>query len=388
MNIIKSKYYYERKIPDDYFESIIVSEALLTKKDLRTKYMDIFADNIDHISKKQLKSVTSSGTTGEPITVYWSPVDLVKSNIELWRLRNQYYNITPLCKQISFDTGNMTLGSEIRMVDKYHMLINKFFVSEENMEQIYNAFVEYDPEWILVQPSLAIRIFDYFASHNLQVNKSLRYIEMNGEVLNTTVRKFISEFCGVQIANMYGCNEINAIAYECPYGHMHVVSGNVFVQLKDACVIENEITGNIVVTSKHNTSFPIVGYELNDRVTISQNISCPCHSSSLVITEIRGRESASATIGDNKVVDLRLVEACIEEVNYMLGNVILQYKEDYTKHKLIIYLKINDSYKGWKNIVKTELENRFSKPLEIEKELISIIFIDNYPNLLPSGKLH
>ena len=37
MNIIKSKYYYERKIPDDYFESIIVSEALLTKKDLRTK---------------------------------------------------------------------------------------------------------------------------------------------------------------------------------------------------------------------------------------------------------------------------------------------------------------------------------------------------------------
>lgn len=156
MNIIKSKYYYERKIPDDYFESIIVSEALLTKKDLRTKYMDIFADNIDHISKKQLKSVTSSGTTGEPITVYWSPVDLVKSNIELWRLRNQYYNITPLCKQISFDTGNMTLGSEIRMVDKYHMLINKFFVSEENMEQIYNAFVEYDPEWILVQPSLEL----------------------------------------------------------------------------------------------------------------------------------------------------------------------------------------------------------------------------------------
>lgn len=38
------------------------------------------------------------------------------------------------------------------------------------------------------------------------------------------------EHFNCQIANQYGANAFNIIAYECPHGHMNILESNVYVE--------------------------------------------------------------------------------------------------------------------------------------------------------------
>jgi len=45
---------------------------------------------------------------------------------------------------------------------------------------------------------------------------TLTHIETVGELLAPSLKKTVIDYFGVSVANMYGSEEMNGIAYECP----------------------------------------------------------------------------------------------------------------------------------------------------------------------------
>lgn len=91
---------------------------------------------------------------------------------------------------------------------------------------------------------------------------SLKYIEMTGEELTDGLRFRIQECFHCPVADQYGANEVNSIAYECPEGNLHCMEDNVYVEILDDegnPVPEGE-AGNIYVTTCHNHAMPFIRY--------------------------------------------------------------------------------------------------------------------------------
>ena len=109
-------------------------------------------------------------------------------------------------------------------------------------------------------------------AHSLPPLPDLKYIELTGERITGEAKSAIADFFGCKVADQYGCYEANSIAYECPYGGLHVMTENVYVET----VGENE--DDICITSLHNKVMPFIRYKIGDKGKIIHNHNCPCGS--------------------------------------------------------------------------------------------------------------
>ena len=100
--INKSKFYSDLKIAENYFKKLSVEMAILTKQDIQTKSIDIINSDYHNLDINALKVARTSGSTGQPLEVFWSSNEMMRSNLCLWRLRKKYYNIFPNSKCASF----------------------------------------------------------------------------------------------------------------------------------------------------------------------------------------------------------------------------------------------------------------------------------------------
>lgn len=99
---MKSKFYSGFEITEDYFEKLSVKSPILTKKDIQTKSLDILSGDYHNLDLNTLEVARTSGSTGQPLEVFWSSDEMMRSNLCLWRLRKRYYNILPSSKCASF----------------------------------------------------------------------------------------------------------------------------------------------------------------------------------------------------------------------------------------------------------------------------------------------
>jgi len=61
---------------------------------------------------------------------------------------------------------------------------------------------------------------------------TLTHIETVGELLAPSLKKTVIDYFGVSVANMYGSEEMNGIAYECPYNQMHILDDNIKLEVE------------------------------------------------------------------------------------------------------------------------------------------------------------
>ena len=157
-----------------------------------------------------------------------------------------------------------------------------------------------------IQPSLILKMIDVFENYNLKPFPTLKYIELNGEVVTEFAKKRIKSFFNIPIANMYGANEVNGIALECPNGHMHILEQNVFVDIRK----DNHNNNTILVTSLKNTVTPIINYDLGDLVELDY-IDCKCGERGRIVKIISYRFTGKQSY------------SCISHINFYHSYTIL-----------------------------------------------------------------
>ena len=360
----------------------ITQWPVLTREELQENRYNMFSDGYKtKYYSKLLKRQFSSGTSGCPINVYWDYNDYNLSMIPLWRRRLQYYGIRPSDKVVKFTMSVYNTNYSNKSIFNYMespnvLVINRSCLQDEKKyEQLIKMLDCFSPKWLYIQPFILSSLLYYYQLFNVKPPLSLIYIESVGEVLSQKLKKDATAFFNVPVANMYGSEEMNCIAYECPQNIMHIMEDNVYIELQTSQNEEALHDGEILITNLNNRAMPLIRYNQADVVRVSKE-TCPCicgnHFSILEIIKGRSRESFNR---ENINVNTYLLIEIIDEVNNALKDIILQFQFSYSTSQdtLKCFLQLDSERILWKNIVEKSIKMAFEK-----KGILSLNFIFIY----------
>lgn len=333
--------------------------------------MDLLSDRLEH--------VMTSGSTGDCLDILWKKDQNIKSLLPLWNKRNKYYGILPKDKRCYFFTTKILEGEDLQIEEtKYGLGFNKMNLSESKVLEIYNKMLDFNPKWMIVQPSIILLFINVLKAHDLSPLPDLKYIELTGERIAGGAKSLIADFFGCKVANQYGCYEANCIAYECPFGGLHVMTENVYVET----VGENE--DDLCITSLHNRVMPFIRYKIGDKGKMIYNHNCNCGSQKPLIELNMARENDWIYNKDGTKCHSDLFCSVIDKINLALEQAVIQFQivqKDY--HEFDVYL-VADSEEETDMIQQLFLQN-YEKYQE--RSRFHFFFVDNLYPSEKTGKL-
>ncbi len=359
---------------------------LLRKKDIYESTLRMIPEKWygEFVEHKLVKN-TTSGTTGLCLDIYWAQSDLNKSLLGLWYRRKKYYNISPSDKCCTF-YSNMRQGYE---EPKQIEIGNCISFSKSNLDnqricEIYNKLVEFQPRYMIVEPSIALLLCEYIKKNNLKKIESIKYIELTGEYLFDNVRKEIENGFGCSIANQYGAYEVNSIAYECPEGNMHCMKENVYVEIlnENDVVLGDDIEGEIYVTSLTNTVMPFIRYKIGDKGKLCSNHDCKCGNSSPILRVTNGRCNDFIVCEDGSKIHSSIFVKAVENTNKVLNKPIVQYQIHQIAYNQFTFKCVLSDEK----IDISKLVETFGLLIDEERLANSKITFEFYGELFPDDK--
>lgn len=207
------------------------------------------------------------------------------------------------------------------------MGFSKMNLTMERLADIWHEMEKFQPKWLMLQPGMAMLLYKCMDQYSLERIKSIQYIKFSGEILTEVVRQAVREHFGCQIAKQYGANEFNSIVYECPYGNMHLMSENVYVEVLNEdrqCVAGEE--GEVYVTSLTNSVIPLIRYRIGDSGKIEAGKKCMCRNHSSVFQLSSGRADDWIVLADGEKIMPNVLIRAFDCVNYRIDGVIKQFQ--------------------------------------------------------------
>ena len=275
--------------------------------------------------QNKLIHMRTSGSTGCYMDIYWKPEDYKKSMLALWWYRYHYYGILPQDKMCYFFTMESNVEKQEEEIFKGKEFgFSKTNLTKERIFNIYEKMQEFQPKWLLLQPSIALLLCECIDYYNLETLESVNYIELSGEMLTNEVRNVISRHFHCAIANQYGANEFNSIAYECPYGKLHIMKNNVIVESEKLSDGREEL----IITTKTNTAMPLIRYRIGDygRVIHHNQKLCLCKNSSPVLELTLGRSNDYIFCENGEKINAYVLIRAMDCVNDYMDSIVKQFQ--------------------------------------------------------------
>lgn len=146
------------------------------------------------------------------------------------------------------------------------------------------------PDFLITYPSIAVAICELAAREGIPA--PFHTFLAQGEVFPEQSKAYLENEHDIKTIDRYGASEIGAIAAQCPTGNCHhqfcEASLMEVLDLKGNRPLE-EGRGRMVLTPFYNYAMPLIRYENQDQIEITQE-SCPCGRTLPSITRILGRE--------------------------------------------------------------------------------------------------
>lgn len=188
----------------------------------------------------------------------------------------------------------------------------------------------------------------------------LRAFVVAGEILSDTKRRRIEEIWGgVPVFQDYGSTETGSLAGECPYKNLHLWSDRFLFEVYDPITgqTNRKGTGQLIVTTLFREAMPLIRYNMEDVVDISDEV-CPC-GSPFPKVQILGRRSDEVIIQGKKYMPIDL-----ENLVYSLPieRKVLFWRARYSNNQLLVQIEApSDQAK----FAQTDLEDRIRMHLGI-----------------------
>lgn len=333
----------------------ITQWPILTRKELQENRYNMFSDGYKaKYFNQQLRRQTSSGSSGIPVNVYWDFNDSYVSNISLWRKRFQWYGIRPNDKYIMFTLSAINVKSEGDPVYYKNRFSNILSVNvslirdDSGYDKLIDIINNFEPKWLYIQPFVLNKLIRTYIQTGKCPPKTLRYIESIGELLASDLHRRAIEFFKVSLANMYGSEEMNGIAYECPECHMHVLDDNVLVEVMKNGRINSRGIGESIITNLNNIAMPLIRYNQGDMIDLNYNNStCQYSCDSPIINLIKGRTFETIQLDNDTELNSIVLLEIMAEVNNEFNGVITTYRYVYDTYRrcLQCYISLVDNTK-------------------------------------------
>lgn len=334
----------------------ILNIPILTKEMVQVHKDEIVVDAMNSYRSHMIQVTRTSGTTGQVVEVLWNKNDFAKSILPVWRKRKEWYGITASSKCVVFNNfqyyDDVQTALKQKMINKTTLCLDRNFVSEEDTLFIVEQINNFSPDWIQIHPSVALRLIDLLNKYDVKTHFLLKYIELNGELVTESQKKYISQYFKVPVGNMYGANEVNSIALDCPQGHLHILKDNVYVEVTE----KNEI----LVTNLHNHIMPIIRYKVGDVVSLIPS-SCMDDQND-VIEVIEGRSIDYVVLKNGDLLSPYFMIQSIECINSILHKCIIRFQiEQETQGVITIFLEIKKKFVSWTDVLVQEINTEIYK---------------------------
>ncbi len=204
---------------------------LAHKKDVITNSVSMISEEyLGRYAMEQLVKMHTSGTTGLCLDIYWDKMDYAKSLLPLWLQRWHKGGIRTKDKSCFFCT---TIDqNKDYIIHDNSIIFSKQDLSEEKLIFMWNEILKYQPKWILGQPSVLTVLSNVVEKYNLSTCKSLRYIELTGEMTLAGQETRFETIFGCPVKCHYGTMEVSTIGYEAN-GLYKLFDSSTYVEILD-----------------------------------------------------------------------------------------------------------------------------------------------------------
>jgi len=282
----------------------------LTKDLLRLNFDSLVARNA---KRYKPTLVSTSGTTGGKINFYTDKPSNVLEFVHYWRswgwagykLGDTFAELTAEFF-VFFKKSTKTICHFDHFTRR--LTVNSLLISRKYLDEFINIFKKYRPLFLKGMPSnlyvLAL-VFQEKKNHGI----SFRAIFSQGENLLQYQRELVEKVFSCRIFDSYGHMERTVAVSQCPLGTYHIHSDYgiaefekpliplVDVPERDTCIKE------IVGTSLHNFSMPLIRYRTGDFVKLKRSPDkCSCKRGLPTIISVSGRDTDVVVTQDRRAV--------------------------------------------------------------------------------------
>jgi phenylacetate-CoA ligase len=151
--------------------------------------------------------------------------------------------------------------------------------------------VRHRPRYLLTFPSVAQELASHPDAKRI-AGLGLKGLVAISEVVSDDASELVRRTFGCEVAQIYGCSEMGAVALQSPDdGSLLVCEENVLVELldDDDQPVEPGETGRVILTSLYNFATPFIRYEIGDYATSAHGAS-PAGRAFIRLQRIEGRQ--------------------------------------------------------------------------------------------------
>jgi phenylacetate-CoA ligase len=236
---------------------------------------------------------TSGGSTGEPIRIQrtWAEERLLNA-FRFRALKTLGLRTTDLRVYIGLLRGNQKADHQSVAKAVFKTGLMRFEVVDVLLpvEEVVKRLEQLKPQVITGYAGAIAHAAYHINEHGGQPVIRPRLVVSSAEVLTPRMKSQIAEAFRAPVYNIYGANEVNIAAWECPKtGEMHTTDDLAIIEvLRDNVPVEPGQRGEVIVTNLHSWAMPIIRFRLTDVVTRGSD-QCSCGLPFGTIRAVQGR---------------------------------------------------------------------------------------------------
>ena len=280
--------------------------------------------------------VSTSGSTGQPVSLYSDPYTIVKSLMGFIRELREY-NISWRKNKITIIVDLTPNAIEEVYVGKNTLSNLKCIFPLKNLqvlhvgdpvEELMAAIEGFQPDFLGGYPGV-LRALAVLKRRGMGEHVQPVVMASSGAVLDGYTRGYIERSFGCRLFDVYGSTEAGPVAFECQEGSYHVHADFVAVECVDGegVGVPAGSRGRMVVTKLYGRGTPVIRYTgMNDVVTVLDE-ECGCGLGGMVLGEIGGRRVDAVVLPSGRVIPPSAFTGIPGKVMHELGtDKILQFQ--------------------------------------------------------------
>ena len=276
----------------------------------------------------RLKSSTTSGFSGEPFTVRYTPLEECAAGLFGWRAM-RCLGLRP--------TDRLATVLHLRHHAQAHASVLKRRVPYRELcvscgqsdHEIFRILRRYRPTYLGGYAGALTHLAGAITRADRQRIRP-RAIVTSAEVLSDAMREQIRRGFGAPVHNVYYTQEIRLIAWECPdSGQLHVCDDGVVLEvLKNGRPAAPGEEGEVVATNLSFFTMPLIRYRLGDIATQGAE-TCPCGMPFPTLRKVVGRELDYFPLPDGRLLHPnQIVGTILETAAWVRRYQLVQERKD------------------------------------------------------------
>ena len=277
-------------------------------------------------------SSSSSGSTGEPFTVYYEP--------RAWgRLRH-------LIKLRARAACGVRPGDRVALLDAIKPSSETSWLDRRKRwtrisvlqpaPDVARKLESFNPDVLYGLPSALVDAGRVLQQRGCRLN--VRAVFTSGELLHGLTRETLFKVYGAPVYDVYGTSETKEIAWECTDGRMHLNADVVHLEAVDDAgqSLPAGEEGDLVATLLVSRAMPLIRYRTGDRgLLLSERCSCGCAMPLLGV--ITGRAADVLVLRDGWRISPYALTCAIERIPGVLRYQVSQLDQARVRVRAILH---------------------------------------------------